>query len=322
MEALLSPSSCQSSLDPSCGPRFCALSSASCSGRNLLFPRGISFSLSLPAPRSARFPYIRCCSGSQDSSSSSSSSSSSNAAGGWDDDDCNYLEAQVVDAVSLLPSQGHLYMTLLDGGEVEVDHVKPSQRPLLFRSRNPSIFLKIMSEPDLIVPIVVRESAIDMLMSALHGKEKVLRPNQYHIMKDLVGNLDFEVRMVRITERINDTYISRIYVGKPGHKKMHSVDARPSDAVNLAVRCKVSIYMQKDLVASDAVKPVVISSQTTDMATNSNCGENLDIPSGGEDLIAEEVTLVKSMHLAIVEERYSDAARWRDELNRFRSKRL
>ncbi|KAI5059386.1 hypothetical protein GOP47_0025705 [Adiantum capillus-veneris] len=321
MDSLLSSSSssCQPSLDFSCGRRFCALS-ASSSGRNLLFPgRTNSFSFSLPSHRSARFPCIRCCSSSQDSSSSSSSS---NAAGGWDNDDCNYLEAQVVDAVSLLPSQGHLYMTLSDGGEVEVDHVKPPKRPLLFRSRNPSIFLKIVSEPDLILPIIVRDSAIDMLMSALHGEEKVLRPNQYHIMRDLVGNLDFEVRMVRITERINDTYISRIYVGKPGHKEMQSVDARPSDAVNLAVRCKAPIYVHKDLVASDAVKPVVVSSQATDMAINSNSGDNLDIPSDGEDLVAEEMTLVKSMHLAIVEERYADAARWRDELNSFRSKRL
>lgn len=324
MEALLSPSSKHDLLDLSCCRLFCASSPASSSARNLSLRRS-SFLYSVPAYGSTRFAShfsVRCSSSSSSQDpSSSSSSSSSNAADGWDNDDCNYLEAQVVDAVSLLPSEGHLFMALSDGGEVEVDHVKPPKRPLVYRSRNPSIFLRIVSEPDLILPIIVRDSAIDMLMSALHGEEKLLRPNQYHIMRELVGNLDCEVRMIRVTERINDTYIARIYVGKPGHKEMQSVDARPSDAVNLAVRCKVPIFVHKNLVASDAIKPVV-SAELTDVATNSNSCHNLDIPTGEEDAIAEEMTLVKTMHLAIVEERYSDAARWRDELNSFRQKRL
>eukprot|EP00250_Pteridium_aquilinum_P000855 c11030_g1_i1 orf=104-1060(+) len=316
MEALLSHPPFKSSSDLCC---------RSFSASPALFPRRLSLHkkalvYSVRKHRSTRSPAfsVRCSSSSQ----GPRSSSSSNAAGGWDDDDCKYLEAQVVDAVSLLPSHGHLFMTLSDGGEVEIDHVNPPKGPLLFRSRNPTIFLKIAAETDLILPIVVGDTAIDMLMNALHGEEKVVRPNQYHVMRDLVGSLDFEVRMVRVTERIADTYVARIYIGKPGEKEMQSVDARPSDAVNLAVRCKVPIYVHEDIVSSDAVRPVVIPLQATEMAMNGSAAHSLDLPKSGRDLVAEELTLVKNMLLAVVEERYFDAARWRDELNSFRSERL
>ncbi|MCO5556015.1 hypothetical protein L7F22_009559 [Adiantum nelumboides] len=317
MEALLPrPTSYKSSADLGC--RLLSASSSVSSPRRSFFRKKTPV-YSVRRPRSTSFPAfsVRCSS----SSHGPSSSSSSNAAGGWDDDDCKYMEAHVVDAVSLLPFQGHLFMTLSDGGEVEIDHVNPPKGPLLFRSRNPTIFLRVLSETDLILPIIVGDSAIDMLMNALHGEEKVVRPNQYHIMRDLVGSLDFELRMVRITERINDTYVARIYIGKPGEKEMQSVDARPSDAVNLAVRCKVPIYVHKDIISSDAVRPVVVSCQATDAATISRSGPDLDIPRSGKDLLAEEVTLVKNMLLAVVEERYFDAARWRDELRTFRSER-
>ncbi|KAH7306719.1 hypothetical protein KP509_22G026600 [Ceratopteris richardii] len=285
---------------------------SSTSGRNAFHHQSsVSFS------SSGRYPSLfsmRCCSSNQDPGNSSS-----NAAGAWDDDDCNYLEATVVDAVSLFPSQGHLFMSMLYGGEVQVDHVNPTRRPLLFSSPNPSIFLKILSETDLYLPMLVRDSAIDMLMSALHGNEKTARPNQYQIMRDLVQNLEFEVRMVRITDRVNGTYIARIFIGKPGHAEMRSIDARPSDAVNLAVRCKVPIYVHKDIVASDAVKPVVAPLLEVS-ASSSSTDVNLDIPDG-EDYLSEEITLAKNMVLAIEEERYSDAAHWRDELKKFQKNR-
>lgn len=237
----------------------------------------------------------------------------------WDNDDYKYLEAQVVEAVSLLPSHGHLFMTLANGGEVEVNHVNPPKGRLLYRTRNPTIFLKILSEAELLLPIIVGDVAVGMLMKALHDEEATARPNQYHLMRNLVGSLNFEVRMVRVTERVADTYLSRIFIGRPGEKEMLSVDARPSDAINLAVRCKVPIYVNEDIVYADAVRPVHATTQGA--AGISNSSSALDRPETGPDPVAEEITLMKNMLLAVVEERYNDAARWRDELNKHRVQR-
>ena len=57
--------------------------------------------------------------------------------------------------VSLLPSKGHLFMASVNGGEMEIDHVSPPKGKLLYRSSNPTIFLKIHSEAELFLPIIV-----------------------------------------------------------------------------------------------------------------------------------------------------------------------
>eukprot|EP00249_Psilotum_nudum_P021195 c28014_g1_i3 orf=536-1516(+) len=239
-------------------------------------------------------------------SSSKGPSSSSNNTYRWDEDDEQYVEAHVLEAVSLLPSHGQLFMTLANGGQIEVDHVHPAKGRLLYRSRNPTIFLKIHDESDLLLPIVVGEVAITMLMRALHGDEKA-------------------VRMIRITERVIDTYYARIFLGKPGEEEMQSVDARPSDAINLAVRCMVPIYVNRAIVAADAVRPVYTtvrsSGRLTDSILRTGSSSSLDFPESGPDPMAEEITLMKNMLLAVVEERYTDAARWRDDLNKLRASR-
>ncbi|MCO5552348.1 hypothetical protein L7F22_005859 [Adiantum nelumboides] len=236
-------------------------------------------------------------------------------------DDYKFLEAQVVEAVSLLPSQGHLFMTMASGGEVEVNHVNPPKGRLLYRTRNPTIFLKILSDRELILPIIVGDIAVGMLMKALRGEEAMARPNQYHLMRNLISSLNFEIRMVKVTERVADTYLSRIFMGKPGEEEMMSVDARPSDAINLAVRCKVPIFVNEDIVYADAVRPVHASTQGPTVLLNYSSLSNLDRPAEGRDPVAEEITLMKNMLIAVVEERYSDAARWRDELNTLRAQR-
>ncbi|KAH7428819.1 hypothetical protein KP509_09G019300 [Ceratopteris richardii] len=257
--------------------------------------------------------------------SSNSSANRNNGYGGaynsdWrsEDDSFQYLEAEVVEAVSLLPSHGHLFMTLANGGEVEVNHVNPPKGRLLYRTRNPTIFLKIIAESELILPIIVGDIAVGMLMKALHGDEGVVRPNQYHLMREMVSSLNFEVRMVRVTERVADTYLSRIFIAKPGEDAMMSVDARPSDAINLAVRCKVPIFVNKDIVYADAVRPVQVAAQGTAVMLKHGT-LTLDCPEDGPDLVAEEITLVKNMLIAVVEERYNDAAHWRNSLNEHRA---
>lgn len=166
------------------------------------------------------------------------------------------------------------------------------------------------------------EFAIGKLIDALHEDEKGGRPNPFQLMRDLVGTLGYEVRMIRITERVVNTYYARIYIGKPEEKAMLSVDARPSDAINLARRCKVPIYVNKAIVTTDAIKLVYGKSQIKGNrrgnSRKSSYDLSLDSAAEGPDLIAEELNLVRNMLIAVVEERYKDAALWRDELNKLR----
>eukprot|EP00246_Nothoceros_aenigmaticus_P001893 TRINITY_DN1257_c0_g2_i1.p1 TRINITY_DN1257_c0_g2~~TRINITY_DN1257_c0_g2_i1.p1 ORF type:complete len:311 (+),score=22.79 TRINITY_DN1257_c0_g2_i1:270-1202(+) len=241
--------------------------------------------------------------------------SSSNS---YDHDD-EYVQAHVLEAVSMVPAHGQLFMTLANGKEVKVHHVNPVQGRLLYKSSTPAIFLKIEHEHDLMLPIVVGEVAVSMLLKALHEEDHGGRPNYYQLLRATVDALNHEVRKVRVTERVDDTYHARIDVGKPGDSTVVSVDARPSDAINVAVRCKVPILVKKSIVAADAVKPVVDSSYNVLRLTSWDKEPSLDSADSEPDPVAEEITLMKSMLLAVVEERYADAARCRDELRRFRT---
>lgn len=234
-----------------------------------------------------------------------------------------YLEAQVMDAVSMVPFHGKLLMTLGNGREMEVDHINPAKGRLLYKSSTPTIFLKVTDGSNLMLPIVVGEAAVSMLMRALHDDEHVGRPNYYALMRDMVETLRYEPRMVRITDRVVDTYYARIYMGKPGEDDIVSVDARPSDAINYAVRCKIPIYVNSSIIKADAVRPVTEVELTKRIELYLPRKRNLILrepfSSYQPDVFQDEMAMVVCMLVAAQQERYADAIRWRDELARLRA---
>jgi bifunctional DNase/RNase len=256
-----------------------------------------------------------------------------------DDGDSNgtieYVEARVMDAVSMVPLHGKLLMTLANGREQEVDHINPSKGRLLYKTSTPTMFLKVTDGSDLMLPIVVGEGAVSMLMKALHDEEHFGRPSCYHLMKEMVGALKYEARMVRITKRVVDTYYARIFLGKKGEEEKEeeeeeeeeallSIDARPSDAINFAVRCKVPIFINRRIITADAVRPVLEESgngaavSKSFMLRGSGTSFWEAAASEADSFAADEAALVMNMLVAATEERYADAAHWRDELSRLR----
>ncbi|KAK6922541.1 UVR domain [Dillenia turbinata] len=186
----------------------------------------------------------------------------------------------------------------------------------LLRFQSPTIFLKISFDGDLLLPIIVGEFAIEKLIDALHDDEIEDCPNQYQFVSNLVGNLGYEVNMVRITQRVASTYFARIYFSKHGDTDIFSVDARPSDAINVAERCKVPIYVSKQIVFTDAIR---IGYGTGRVRETKSCYDvSLDSAADDPDTLAEELSLVRNMKLAVKEERYRDAAIWRDKLTDLR----
>lgn len=257
----------------------------------------------------------------------------------WDEHDADYVEGYVVDSELLKHQQlrklelsgeentwlsSNLLMPPLnEAKESTTDHISSIEHVFLRHYKEPTIFLRISSDSNLLFPILVGEFAIEKLIDASHEDEKIGgRPNQFQLMRNLVGTLGHEVRMVRITERVVNTYYARIFFGKPGEKAMLSVDARPSDAINLAKRCKVPIYVNKAIVARDAIKLIYKtphnSGKWRERNSSSSYDLSLDSAPEGPDPITDEISLVMNMLIAAGEERYKDAALWRDKLNKLR----
>jgi len=234
----------------------------------------------------------------------------------------DYVEAQVLDAVRMVPSGNQLFMTMANGREVEVIHVNPTAGRLLYHSGTPTIFLRMAHDKELLLPIVVGEVAVGLLMKAVreeHGQQS--RPNHYELMQQLVKVMQFEVRDVRVTQRVVDTYYARIFLAKPGSNEMVSVDARPSDAINLAVRCKVPILVSRSIVVNDAVRLAADPAQfggRSVRARNAISDPAMDRALEGPDSTAEEMALVAQLMAAVEREEYATAANIRDMLANFR----
>ncbi|XP_062102717.1 bifunctional nuclease 2 [Humulus lupulus] len=267
--------------------------------------------------------FIRC-----NSSSSSSGSRSTNNGGDRDRDD--YLEA------TLLLSETMSHYRMLRRGfkedtwrqstpnmfrfSVQRKELRPDfnliSQGFLHRFQNPTIFLKISCDGDFLLPIVVGEFAIEKLVDANWGDGNGETPNQFQFMKNLVEKLGYEVHMVKITERVVNTYFARLYFSKPGEKDIISVDARPSDAINVAHRCKAPIYVNKHIVVTDAIRISYGMGRVRD--AKSTYDVSLDSAVEGPDFLSQELVLVKNIDLAVKEERYKDAAMWKDKLLQLR----
>lgn len=186
----------------------------------------------------------------------------------------------------------------------------------LSRFKNPTIFLKISCDAEYVLPIIVGEYAVEKLIDSLHEEETRDWPDQFLLVRNLLLKFGYEVKMVKITERVTSTYFSRIFFHKAGEKDIISVDARPSDAINVARRCKAPIFVNKQIVLTDATR--IGYGMDRSSRIKSTYDVLLDSASDGPDLLSEELSVLRNMNLAVNEERYHDAALWKEKLMRFR----
>ncbi|KAE8709477.1 hypothetical protein F3Y22_tig00110330pilonHSYRG00007 [Hibiscus syriacus] len=241
-----------------------------------------------------------------------------------DDPDHQFFKASIL--VSETVSH---YRMLRQGFEEEIKWLSsrrqhPMSRPkiasigqsFLSRFRSPTIFLKISCDGDFLLPIIVGEFAVEKLIASFLGVENGDCPDQFHLVKHVVERLEYKVKMVRITERVVNTYFAKLYFTKPGENDVISVDARPSDAINVANRCKAPIYVSKQIFLEDAIRIGYGMCRVCDR--KSTYDVLLDSAADGPDLLTEELNLVRNIDLAVDEERYNDAALLRDKLMKLR----
>lgn len=70
----------------------------------------------------------------------------------------------------------------------------------------------------------------------------------------LKGSLSPQVTKVRVTALVGNTYHARVHLsgGKDSGAREIDIDARPSDAINLAVRFNAPMYVAKQVCMSSA----------------------------------------------------------------------
>ena len=105
------------------------------------------------------------------------------------------------------------------------------------------------------------------------------RPLTHDLLKNVIEELHANIESIVISDLIDDIYYARIVLDVDGRHV--EIDARPSDAIALAVRAKTPIYVEESVLERAGVvpEPGEESPRTTaeeDEEEDSAADENLD----------------------------------------------
>jgi bifunctional DNase/RNase len=130
--------------------------------------------------------------------------------------------------------------------EVTIDSVRISlmsqHRIVVLKDQDSSRYL----------PIWIGPFEADAITIELQGVE-VARPLTHDLLKSVIDKLDAEVERVMITDLRNDTFYAQIILQVQGRRL--EIDSRPSDAIALAVRAHVPVFVDEAVMDQAAITP-------------------------------------------------------------------
>ncbi len=101
------------------------------------------------------------------------------------------------------------------------------------------------SENKYTLPIWIGVAEASAIMMELESV-KAPRPNTHDLIKSILNNIEVYPTKVEITELKDNTYYAVLFL-KSGEKEF-MVDSRPSDAIAVALKTSVSIFVSKGVI--------------------------------------------------------------------------
>lgn len=115
-------------------------------------------------------------------------------------------------------------------------------------SNTPIVILK-SEEGGQVIPIWIGLLEATSIASALKDI-KFDRPMTHDLFRNFIKHLGFAVLKVEVCDIRENTYYARIYFSSTD--KSFIIDARPSDAIALALRFKATIYVDEKVIEKSA----------------------------------------------------------------------
>lgn len=115
-------------------------------------------------------------------------------------------------------------------------------------TKTPIVILKD-TDNKLNLPIWIGLMEATAMATELEGI-KMARPMTHDLLRTMVDTLGGVVESVEVTDLKDSTYYAVIYLEVGGRKV--SVDARPSDAISLALRAKSPIFVAKKVLEASS----------------------------------------------------------------------
>ena len=157
--------------------------------------------------------------------------------------------------------------------EVEIDSVRVSltnqQRIVILKEKEIERYL----------PIWIGLYEAEAITIALQSIQ-VARPQTHDLLKTLIQTLNGQLIQVEITSLSDDVFYGNLVLENEGIRKQ--VDCRPSDALALAARTKVPIYVSENVMEQAGIMPEediaeLDSDEQNESLRFSSADEDLDI---------------------------------------------
>jgi RNA polymerase sigma factor (sigma-70 family) len=149
-------------------------------------------------------------------------------------------------------------------------------------------------EGNRLLPIWIGAPEGDALALRLSG-DATPRPMTFDLMAELVRTTGARIDQVTVTALRETTFYATVAVAVDG--RIDEVDARPSDAINLAIRVGASIFVERGVLADHGVAREALS----DKLARDEEGGKVDVPPGEWASMSTE--LLARLHPRMVEKR-------------------
>ncbi|GAB4179603.1 MAG: bifunctional nuclease family protein [Calditrichia bacterium] len=160
------------------------------------------------------------------------------------------------------------------------------------------------------LPIIIGEYEAQSIALGLENIQPP-RPITHDLLINVLDILDADLESVVVTDLKNNTYYAILKMNING--KMLEVDSRPSDAIAIAVRKNVPIYVTEDVMVRAAIYDNEIEHKDTDEQPE-NAFSVPDITP-----LSKLDQLKKELDEAVAKEDYELAAKLRDEIKKLES---
>ena len=123
--------------------------------------------------------------------------------------------------------------------EMVVDSIRVSlmnyQRVVILKEKETNRYL----------PIWIGAAEADAIAVKLQGVS-VPRPLTHDLLQSMVGALGARIQSIIVSDLKNDTFFAKILLAVDGNQM--EIDSRPSDAIELAVRAQVPIFVDESVL--------------------------------------------------------------------------
>ncbi len=116
--------------------------------------------------------------------------------------------------------------------------------------KQPIVLLKTV-EGSRFLPIWIGHPEAAAILMKLQGASTP-RPMTHDLLNELVERLDAKIDRVSVTELRDNTFYASITLSINGSEV--EIDARPSDAIALAVRCSAPIFAAEDVIEESSIE--------------------------------------------------------------------